>query len=129
MAGAYRDRTIWGVLRTERWDLADRLTPGRVSASESPPLPTVRLTGHHGGSAPHPDLGFTASMAETVRDALRLRLADVLRRHGSDTDPEAFRFTVASGLRRHDGRGRGPEVTFEVDDRRDSRDDREGARG
>ncbi|ALV31356.1 hypothetical protein [Streptomyces sp. CdTB01] len=106
------------LVRSGLWNLAHGL-----------PLPAVRLTGHDGGSAPQPDLEFTAAMAETVRDALRLRLADVLREHGSDTDPDAFRVTVASGLRRHDGRGQAPEVTFEVDDWRDSRDDHEGARG
>ncbi|MGW2830309.1 WXG100-like domain-containing protein [Streptomyces sp. NPDC001286] len=111
-AGFKLDHLAEQLVRSGLWNLAHDL-----------PLPTVRLTGHSGGTEPHLDLKLTRDMAATIRDELHLRIADLLRRRGSDTAPEAFRIFIGSGLQRHDGRGRGPEVTFEVDDRRATGDD------
>lgn len=81
------------------------------------PLPSLRLTGHGDGHAPHRDVRLTADMAALIRDDLRGRIADLLRDRGADADadPDGFTISVASGLRRDDGVTRGPEVTFEID--------------
>ncbi|MEU8788320.1 hypothetical protein [Streptomyces sp. NPDC048643] len=78
-------------------------------------LPSVRLTGHGDGHAPHRDVRLTGEMAALIREDLRGRIADLLRERGSDADPDGFPISVASGLRRDDGVTRGPEVTFEID--------------
>ena len=107
--------------------LAEHLVrTGLWNQSHGLPLPTVRLTGHGDGSAPHRDRELTAAMATRVRDELRARVAALLRDRGSDTDPGGFTISIASGLHRDDGRARGPEVTFEVDHWRDRQDTDEG---
>lgn len=107
--------------------LAEHLVrTGLWNQSHGLPLPTVRLTGHGDGRAPHRDRELTAAMATRVRDELRARIADLLRDRGSNTDPGGFTISIASGLHRDDGQARGSEVTFEVDHWRDSQDTDEG---
>ncbi|MEU0782024.1 hypothetical protein ABZ341_10595 [Streptomyces sp. NPDC006173] len=96
--------------------LAEHLVRGGLwNRDHRLPLPSVRLTGHGDGHAPHRDVRLTGDMAALIREDLRGRIAGLLRDRGGDADADGFPNSVASGLRRDDGVTRGPGVTFEID--------------